>query len=63
MVLLLIPPVFVDYDNAALANMIDTPAYSVVQKATTPEPVAVSAAAILIDTSLSKSKKLAPYSI
>jgi len=33
MVLQLIPPASVDYDNAASANTIDTPAYSVVQEA------------------------------
>ena len=33
MVLVLIPPASVDYDNAASANTIDTLAYSVVQEA------------------------------
>ena len=74
MVLQLIPPASVDYDNAASANTIDTPAYSAVQAATTTtEPVAVPTADTTIDASLAeksfdqdqlnKAKKLLPYSI
>ena len=74
LMVLLLPPASVDYDNAASANTIDTPAYSAVQTATTTtEPVAVPTADTTIDASLAeksfdqdqlnKAQKLLPYSI